>query len=342
MKLSQAFALIEASYQSQTSGNALESVVLSYMSSPGQGKTSIVHQFVESKRQDNENFGLVILSLAQYDAGEIAGWLVEQAGQMVRLRPEWMPSQGEGVIFIDEWPQAPVANQNIMAQLVNERRIGEHSLPDGWSIVCAGNRMSDRAGTNQIPSHLRDRLTFVNVDFDLDEFVAHANKKGISPVLKGLARFRPELFNQFDKDAMAFGSPRSWFKVDEICKWGLDTVVEMEAVAGQVGEGNAAEYYGYKKVFDTCPDIDKEIVGNPSGAPIPDEPSVLYAVCAAIADRINPSNVEPCMAYLARLPHQEFAVFTIKDAFTRDNKLVTNAKFRQFMLDNCRELMPKR
>jgi len=342
MKLSQAFALIDASYQSQTSGNALESVVLSFMSSPGQGKTSTVFQYVDYRRQTNENFGLVILSLAQYDAGEIAGWLVEQNGQMVRLRPEWMPTEGEGVIFIDEWPQAPVANQNIMAQLVNEGRIGEHKLPDGWSIVCAGNRMSDRAGTNQIPSHLRDRLTFVNVEFDLEEFLAHANKKGISPLLKAFARFRPELFNQFDKDAMAFGSPRSWFKTDEICKWGLDTVVEMEAVAGQVGEGNAAEYYGYKKVYETCPDIDKEIIGNPSGAPIPDEPSVMYAVCAAIADRINPSNVEACLAYLARLPHQEFAVFTIKDAFNRDNKLVTNPKFRQFMLDNCRELMPKR
>ena len=176
----------------------------------------------------------------------------------------------------------------------------------------------------------------------MEEFLAHANKKGISPLLKAFARFRPELFNQFDKDAMAFGSPRSWFKTDEICKWGLDTVVEMEAVAGQVGEGNAAEYYGYKKVYETCPDIDKEIIGNPSGAPIPDEPSVMYAVCAAIADRINPSNVEACLAYLARLPHQEFAVFTIKDAFNRDNKLVTNPKFRQFMLDNCRELMPKR
>ena len=342
MKLSQAFALIDASYQSQTSGNALESVVLSLMSSPGQGKTSTVFQYVDYRRQTNENFGLVILSLAQYDAGEIAGWLVEQNGQMVRLRPEWMPNGGEGVVFIDEAYQAPVANQNIMAQLVNERRIGEHKLPDGWAIVCAGNRMSDRAGTNQIPSHLRDRLTFVNVEFDLEEFLAHANKKGISPLLKAFARFRPELFNQFDKDAMAFGSPQSWFKTDEICKWGLETVVEMEAVAGQVGEGNAAEYYGYKKVYETCPDIDKEIIGNPSGAPIPDEPSVMYAVCAAIADRINPSNVEACLAYLARLPHQEFAVFTIKDAFNRDNKLVTNPKFRQFMLDNCRELMPKR
>src|SRR6056300_298021 len=119
MKLSQAFALIEASYNSQTNGDALESVVMSFMSSPGQGKTSTVFQYVDYRRLTNENFGLVILSLAQYDAGEIAGWLIEQDGQMVRLRPEWMPSQGEGVIFIDEWPQAPVANQNIMAQLVN-------------------------------------------------------------------------------------------------------------------------------------------------------------------------------------------------------------------------------
>ena len=140
----------------------------------------------------------------------------------------------EGILFLDELPQAPVANQNIAAQLVNERRIGEHRLPDGWSIVCAGSRASDRAGTNNMPSHLKDRLLFVEVEADLEDTVAYMNSVDVSPLITGFLRFRPELLHKFDRDAnscliLAHG------RVDTMMKWGLDAVNEQEAVAGQVG-----------------------------------------------------------------------------------------------------------
>ena len=45
---------------------------------------------------------------------------------MVRMRPDWMPTEGPCILFVDELPQAQAANMNIAAQLFNERRIGPH------------------------------------------------------------------------------------------------------------------------------------------------------------------------------------------------------------------------
>ena len=129
MRISQAKAIVEASIDSQiqhVNGRDAQRPVPYLVGGAGLGKTSVV-QAIANERE----VGLNILSLAQYDAGELAGWLVADGDSMKRLRPDWMPADGEGILFLDELPQAPVANQNIAAQLVNERRIGEHRLPDG-------------------------------------------------------------------------------------------------------------------------------------------------------------------------------------------------------------------
>ena len=57
--------------------------------------------------------------------------------------------------------------------------LGPHHLPDGWVVVAAGNRMSDRAGTNQMPSHLKDRMMFLEIEADLDDTLAYFNSVGV-------------------------------------------------------------------------------------------------------------------------------------------------------------------
>jgi len=51
-------------------------------------------------------------------------------------------------------------------QLVPDRKLGEYTLPEGWAIVAAGNRDSDRAATTRMPTPLRNR--FVHIDFEVN------------------------------------------------------------------------------------------------------------------------------------------------------------------------------
>ena len=331
MRLSNATAIVEASIDSQiahANGRDAQRPIPYLVGGAGLGKTSVVQSIADQRGIDCR-----IVSLAQYDAGELAGWLVNDGDGMKRLRPDWMPADGEGILFLDELPQAPVSNQNIAAQIVNERRVGQHRLPDGWSIVCAGNRTSDRAGTNNMPSHLKDRLMFLEVEADLDDAIAYYNKVGIDQRICAFLRFRPEWLHKFDRDANACPSPRSWDRVSTVLGWGLDAVNQTEAIAGQVGRPACADFLGYLKVYETCPDLDA-LIADPDNAPLAEEPAVTYAVCAGLAFKANKSNLGNIIRYLNRLPAQEFAAFVIKDAVSRDPELKQVEALRQWALTN--------
>ena len=331
MKLSQAQAIVEKAITHALDlkdARDAQYVVPYLIGGAGLGKTTIVKDVAASM-----NMQCSILSLAQYDAGELGGWPVpsKNGDTMIRMRPDWMPTEGRGVLFLDELPQAPTANQNIAAQIVNERRVGPHYLPAGWVIVAAGNRTSDRAGTNNMPSHLKDRLMFLEVEADLEDTIAYFYSKRIDERVCAFLRFRPEWLHKFDRDANACPSPRSWERVSSIMSWGLDPVNQLEALAGQVGRAATADFHGFIKLYTTVPDMD-ELIANPMGAMISQDPAVMYAICAALSAKMNAKNAGNVVKYLMRLPQQEFAAFVIKDALSRDKTLKQTDAVRDWIM----------
>jgi hypothetical protein len=299
----------------------------------GLGKTTLVQDVAADL-----DIECRVVILAQYDAGELAGFPILQDGEMFRARPAYLPTDGEGILFLDELPQAPVANQNVAAQLVNERRIGEHKLGDGWSIVCAGNDLSHRAGTNAMPTHLKDRLLHLEIEPVLDDALNYLNAVGARPEVTGFLRFKPDQLSKFDKDAKACPSPRSWEKVSNVLSWGLSEAEEYEALIGQVGTGAAADFKAFLRVYRELPDPEAPLK-DPDSAPIPDDPSVLFAVCAGIAFRVNKGNANNFMKYVGRLPQQEFSAFAIKDALARYPDLKKAEAFRSWVLNGGAELI---
>ena len=338
MKLSQAMTIASKAIDhamSTRNGRDAEYVIPYLISGPGIGKTTAVKD--EAARRGIE---CRTLPLAQYDAGELAGWVVptKEGDKMERLRPDWMPDDGEGILFLDEMPQAPVANQNVGAQVVNERRVGPHHLPEGWVVVAAGNRTSDRAGTNNTPSHLKDRLMFLEIEADLEDTIAYFYSKKIDERVCAFLRFRPEWLHKFERDANASASPRSWERVSSILSWGLDPVCLNEAIAGQVGRGATADFLGFMKMYDSVPDMD-DLIANPDAADVPSDPAVLYAICAALSVRASKSNVGNVIRYLSRIPQKEFAAFALKDAVNRDGSIKQVEAFRKWVMADGRSLI---
>jgi len=93
-------------------------------------------------------------------------------------------------------------------QLVLDRRLGDYTMPDGWAIVAARNRDSDRAETMRMPTPLRNRFVHLDCEVDIQEWSEWAIQAAIRPEVIAFLRFRPELLSQFDRDANAFPSPR--------------------------------------------------------------------------------------------------------------------------------------
>ena len=335
MRINEARTIVEASFNSQIDhrmNGAGRPIVVLLESDPGIGKTATVRQISEALEID-----LLIFSLAQYDPAEVAGWVVSTEDGMTRLRPDWFPvntpeqqakaEAGEivGAIFIDEIKNATVAGQNILAQLVDEFRIGKHHLPDGWVIVAASNRDSNRAGTNRMPTHLKDRFMIIDVDANIEDFTAYATAKGFDPMITSFYRARPELLSNFDRDATAWSSPRGAEKVNTILSWGLDPVLELAAIGAQVGEGVAAEMAGHKRIYKSLVDFD-EVIKSPSTCRIPEDPAASYAMASMLAYRATADNLDAVLTYAARFPHREFFALTVKDAVGRNPKLKIDAR----------------
>ena len=338
MKLSQAAMITERAINfalDLKDGRDAQYIVPYLIGGAGLGKTTMVKDATKRVAADRKvDMECRILSLAQYDPAEIAGWLIpnEDRTAMNRIKPDWMPDDNtHGVLFLDELPQAMVANQNIAAQITNERRVGPWHLPDGWVVVAAGNRTSDRAGTNNMPSHLKDRLMFLEVEADLEDTIAYFNSNRVDERVCAYLRFRPTELHKFDRDANACPSPRSWERVSSIMSWGLPDVERLEAIAGQVGRAASAEFAGFLKVYDVVPDI-RDLIANPETAQIPQRPDVLYAVCASLAAHTNAENFGKVITYVKRLPQQEFAAFVIKDAVNRVPNIKQNKDFRDWVL----------
>ena len=343
MKLSQAKNIVYQSLLSQTNlsaGRDALRVIAYLIGGAGLGKTSNVQQIVE----ENE-WMLYILSLAQFDAAELGGVICLVDGKADRVMPHWLRKLWEMsekcevvVLFLDELPQAPVSNQNVAAQIINERRIGEFKLPDNCAIVAAGNRTSDRAGTNNMPSHLKDRLMFLEIEADLEDTIAYFMAHKVHEDVTGFLRGFPQALHEFDRDANASPSPRSWDRVATILDWGLDPVCEAEAISGQVGRARCADFLGYRKLKANMPDLDK-IVSNPDSAEIPRDAMVLYALSAGLAHKMNQSNAGNIIKYLKRLDQQEFAAFAVKDAVNRDPELKNSEAVRQWIITDGKELI---
>jgi hypothetical protein len=76
-------------------------------------------------------------------------------------------------------------------QLVLDRKLGEYTLPDGWAIVAAENRDSDRAATTRMPTPLRNRFVHLEFEVDLQEWCEWAIQAAIRPEVIAFLRFRP-------------------------------------------------------------------------------------------------------------------------------------------------------
>jgi hypothetical protein len=102
----------------------------------------------------------------------------------------------------------------------------------------------------------------------------------------------------------------------------------MHLIQGAVGDGVTAEFLGFLNLFHALPSID-EILLNPTGAPLPSDPSAQIAIATALGRRITDSSIAKAKLYLERLP-DELQVLSMRDALLRDRAIATTPEFTQF------------
>ena len=225
------------------------------------------------------------------------------------------------VVFLDDFGQGTPATQAAAMQLLDRYRDDPNV-----SFVIATNRRADRAGVSGVLEPVKSRFaTIVELQPVLDDYIEWALANNVVPEQIAFLRFRPELLHKFEPTADITNSPcpRTWAAASRLLRLGLPPELEYPALSGAVGAGAAGEFVAFLRTFRALPDVDS-LLADPESAPVPTDPSALYAVSAAVACRTDAKNAEMAFRYAERLAeagYGEFGVLLVRDAARRDKKL---------------------
>jgi hypothetical protein len=289
----------------------------------GIGKSDTVRQTATDLGID-----LIDIRVALLDPVDLRGLPAIQNGKAHWCIPDFLPTSGKGILFLDELSSATPLVQAACYQLVLDRKLGEYTIPEGWSVVAAGNRESDKAIVHRMSTALSNRFAYhLNFEFSLDEWCTWAFAHEIQPEIVGYARFRPSIFD-FDAakiTSKAFPTPRSVAMASRIIAAKPQPDLELELLSGCIGEGEAIELLSFLKIYRTLPNPDV-ILLTPDTALVPDDPATLYAITTALSRKATEANIDRLMVYANRLP-EEFSVLLIRDAIRHTPKIVNTKAF---------------
>ena len=303
---------------------------------PGIGKSSVVKSIAADL-----SLPVVDLRASLLDPTDLRGIPTVQDGQAVWCPPSFLPQKGDkpGLLFLDEINAAPPLVQASLYQLVLDRQIGEYLLPEGWSIVAAGNRQTDRSVVFRLSSALANRFVHLDFETDVEDWRMWAISKAINPLIVGFIAARPELLSTAPGDATAYPTPRSWEMVSDVVK-AHDQDIDScwDVIPGIVGEAAAIEFSGY--VSRTIREKDlRLLVENPKTAKVPESISDIFALTSWFAYHAKESDVRAAGAILlSRIPI-EFAVILARDLLKASPSLVMEPGYKEFMKEHRKLLI---
>ncbi|RRS31980.1 MAG: ATPase [Epsilonproteobacteria bacterium (ex Lamellibrachia satsuma)] len=283
---------------------------------PGIGKSSIVKQIAVE-----QGLEFLDLRLSLLDPTDLKGipFFNAETNEGVWAKPSFLPSDknSKGILFLDEINTAPPAVQASAYQLILDRKVGEYELPEGWSIVAAGNRENDRGVVYRMPPPLANRFVHFEMEVDFFDWKTWAYKEGIeSSIIAYLAYDKSMLFT-FDatSNEKSFATPRSWEYVDSIVKSGVDNNLILDSISGAVGREAAVGYISFKKVMADLPDLNTILDGTLTELG-EEDPKIMMALAIGLVNALleNPDEiaVDNVLKFSLQLPG-EFSIMLVKD-----------------------------
>jgi hypothetical protein len=300
---------------------------------PGVGKSDLIKQVADDMKVELKDVRLSLM-----DPTDLKGFPTQgKSGTkavMSWLQPDFLPTKGKGILFLDEMNSAPQSVQAAAYQLILNRKIGDYELPKGWTIVAAGNRTGDRSVVHAQPAALSNRFIHLDYDVDTEDWVDWAIKNGISDATRGYIRYRPAnlCVSKIEVGMRAFPSPRTWAFADSIINSDLDAAIELELLKGTIGEGVAAEYMGFLRESKNLPNLDRILI-DPEGVKVPESPSTCYALISALETRTDSNNFGTLMKYIKRMS-KEFEVVFATSVVKRDEGISETKAFTEWIREN--------
>lgn len=299
---------------------------------PGCGKTSLAYEVADNMGIPHDN--VLIFRPSLRDPVDLMG-----VPAVISGRTHWNPPEelaklqsGKHLLVIDELAQAVPMMQNALAGLMLDRFVGDLTLSDQCFVMATGNRQQDKAGATRIVSQLGNRVMHIEMETSADDWITWAIEKGLDLFTIAFLKLKQNHLFDFEPSRLTNATPRSWEFASYIPPT-LPTNLYLSALSGVIPEGIAAEFVAFRQLAAKLPSIDA-ILLNPTGAEIPMEAEVRYALVTTLSLRTTDSNFAGVMDYVTRLP-REFQTLYVKATAKQEPRVLHTKTFIAWAAKNA-------
>lgn len=282
------------------------------MGPPGSAKSEMVAQAAKAA-----GLPMMILNLELSDTTDGKGLPFrdpDNKNQVVWLKDKRWLVDYPFVNFMDELPRATVPVQGTAATLLLENRIDDLYLPQGMWHVWAGNRTTDKAGANRVPTIIYNRCYMYATKYDAESQVEWMlTQNDVDLLTMRFLRMKGDAAFSFDPNMTINATPRAWTTVAR--KLFAQPSAPFPTIAGKIGKGVASELLSFRDLAPTLPSPE-EVLLNPKAARVPENLSAQFLITDMLADNASFNNFDTLVEYAQRMVPEVQAKF-VKDCITR-------------------------
>lgn len=216
MKPTKIFDVLDLAWEARAVGKNINPL---FIGDAGLGKSEIAQQWRAKQLQRNPNFGFLDLRIAYLEAPDMIGipefLEINGVRRSIHALPDFWPTEGEGLILIEEPNRGTTGCMNTLMQILTDRKVHKYSLPAGWIMAGCINPDSAEYDVNAMDCALRNRFIEFTVEYDHNTFVNYMDKSGWSESIQSFVKSGIWVY----KDAKTVGkgqyiSPRTWSQLE--------------------------------------------------------------------------------------------------------------------------------
>jgi len=281
---------------------------------PGGGKTQIVENF----GQEHSNVAVFSLNCSQWDTVDLRGLPHILEGNTSWGRPdafikidELAKNNEYVIVFMDEFPKAPISAEGSFYQMLQMNRVAGHELPENVRWVLAGNGTDDGGFADKPanPVQINRGNVIVYDGPTFQEWSEWAADK-IHPLVLGYLSQSADLC-AYDAKAFCSPTPRAWETASENIK-AFEEINGREITAKDISdvEREVRKAVGHKAASNMqiqlrlYPNLAKlsAILKNPNKAKLPSktESAAHYIQAIRCSQWLNDETVEAICQYIER------------------------------------------
>jgi len=189
---------------------------------------------------DNLGIGFIARDLSLLEPVDLVGLPVIEDGQTSYAPPSFLPTEGRGLICLEELNRCPKHMRAPCLQLLTARTLNDYVLPPGWLPVASINPAEGDYQVDDLDKAVLARFSVLNVVPDKKAWLDWAERNDVHEAVRNYVRATPKIFDGDRSD------PRAWTYVSRAViaaeRGSTSRATLMAFAAGLVGEKLAGAF----------------------------------------------------------------------------------------------------